>query len=73
LAVTFSAYYDDFAHNVSNFINNGIGVDIFQTTSTKINGSIINSVNRIPMVPCVPDYITSWISTLIDPKYYIFT
>lgn len=73
LALTFSAYYTDYAHNVSSYINNGIGVDIFQSTSTKINGSVVHNVTVYPMVPCVPQYITSWLNTLIDPKYYIHT
>lgn len=40
LAVTFSAYYTDYPHNISTYVNNGIGVDIFQITTKKVNGKI---------------------------------
>jgi hypothetical protein len=73
LTVTFGTKYDESALNVSNYINSMIGISVFQHTFVKFNGTITTEIQEYQMIPCQKDYLTSWLSPLVDPSYYVNT
>jgi hypothetical protein len=70
LAVTFSMSTLDIPQNISSYINNGVGISVFQKTWNKQNGVIVSQSIEYPLIPCSAGYLTKSLSQLVDPAYY---
>jgi hypothetical protein len=73
LAVTFSSAYEDYPHDVANWTSSSVGISVFQEVFTRQAGSVSTQTLQVPLTPCAPDYLLSWLSPISNPAYYTNT